>query len=768
MEFLHLAPRLSPHDACVFVADRFGMTVTASPLSSERDQAFWIRNSDNREFVLKIANRGESRDLVEDQQRLMTHLGDLDFVQQLVPDTDGSVLSSVEHDQHRYLAQLMTWLPGTPLGETRRHTQRLFADLGDKLGQMDAALTDFSAAALKRDLHWDLAHGAAQVDLFVERLVDPTTRQQVNQILELYHRRVSALLPELRRSVIHSDANDFNVICSNQGRLQERQQSISGIVDFGDAVHSFTICNLAIAIAYAVLDKGEPLEIAATMSQAYDTRHPLDDVEVEVLWPMILLRLAVSVCLAAAQTAERPDDPYLNVSQKPILNTLPALLATPHEFATATLRHATGRPPIHTAQAVMNYIEQTDVSLAPLMGEPMTTSNTFALDLSVWSELIEGDPGEPQTRILTKRLEEQLREHAARFAIGRYAEPRLLYTRDMFAGDGGLLGERRTLHVGLDIFAAAGHAVHTPLAGMVHSVRASPEEQDYGHVVIVAHSTPDGQGFWTLYGHLSSETLSTLSVGQSVAAGQRIAALGDVDENGGWPPHLHFQIITHLLGETDEFAGVGTARSHAIWRSLSPEPYRLAGVPLSIVDAISTSPEHSADIRRQRLGVDLADTYTTPVRAVRGWGAFIWDDDGRKYLDGFHGQALTGGRGFSGLLDDGMESVKRPRCESDKIGLHSELRTGLTSLVSLNKCLKAIHERPNEIILETVSSSDDEKEVARLIVDSLRERGLLLGLNQHPIAGVRIAPSTGWQPEHTSLLLESLREAADICASLGD
>ena len=95
---------------------------------------------------------------------------------------------------------------------------------------------------------------------------------------------------------------------------------------------------------------------------------------------------------------------------------------------------------------------------------------------------------------------------------------------------------------------------------------------DYGNTLILQHDA-GGVTFFTLYGHLAGTLPGLLSVGQEVAAGQLIAHLGDWHENGGWAPHVHFQIITDLLAQSGgNFFGVGQESLWDVWQSISPDP----------------------------------------------------------------------------------------------------------------------------------------------------------------------------------------------------
>src|ERR1019366_756434 len=120
-----------------------------------------------------------------------------------------------------------------------------------------------------------------------------------------------------------------NIVVSDAGDADVRGPHIVGLIDFGDMVHSFTVADLAIAIAYAVLDKPDPMAAAVTIAAGYHKASPLLDDEIAALFGLVLLRLSVSVCIAADQQRQRPDDAYLTVSQDAIRRTLPRLAAIP-------------------------------------------------------------------------------------------------------------------------------------------------------------------------------------------------------------------------------------------------------------------------------------------------------------------------------------------------------------------------------------------------------------------------------------------------------
>lgn len=310
MRLLENTPRFEVEAAAEIAAERFGIHATAEPLPSERDQNFLLTNNADEKFVLKIANALESRDFLEAQNAVLNHVATrLDFCQSLVPGVDGDEIATVKE---AYFARVVRYLPGVPLAEIHPHSSELLRDLGRKLGQLARALKDFDHPAVHRDFHWDLSNGNRVIEEYVSLIRDTKLREIVLRCgVDFDHR--------LRRSVIHGDANDYNVLVDPQ------RITISGLLDFGDMVYSYTVGDLAIAIAYIVLDKADPRAAANEVIKGYTSEFALLDEELEAVWPLALLRLAVSACMAAHQQRQQPENEYLRISQQAIEQNLPRI-----------------------------------------------------------------------------------------------------------------------------------------------------------------------------------------------------------------------------------------------------------------------------------------------------------------------------------------------------------------------------------------------------------------------------------------------------------
>jgi len=166
---------------------------------------------------------------------------------------------------------------------------------------------------------------------------------------------------------------------------------------------------------------------------------------------------------------------------------------------------------------------------------------------------------------------------------------------------------------------------------------------DYGPTIILRHDVDDGRlRFYTLFGHLSADSLHSLAEGMFVAQGTEIAHIGDSSVNGGWPPHLHFQLITDLLGRNGEFPGVALPAQRELWRSICPDPNLILGIPGISAENRGLANDKILRIRHEHIGRSLSISYRNPLKIVRGSMQYLYDEEGRAYLDAVNNVSHVG------------------------------------------------------------------------------------------------------------------------------
>lgn len=153
-------------------------------------------------------------------------------------------------------------------------------------------------------------------------------------------------------------------------------------------------------------------------------------------------------------------------------------------------------------------------------------------------------------------VQNELAASGARVALGRYDEDRVVYRHSPLFGEG---DDARRVHLGVDLFVPAGTPLAAPHEGVVHSVADNARLGDYGPTILLEHVL-EGVVFHTLYGHLSRASIQALAPGQRVDRGRVFAEVGSQEVNGGWPPHVHVQIIARIGTARGDFPGVATRR----------------------------------------------------------------------------------------------------------------------------------------------------------------------------------------------------------------
>lgn len=580
--------------------DVVGTDYSASDLPGERDLNIKITVGEDQ-MVLKVY-ADDDRQWLLLQDRALRHITapDLRIPQPLHPDivglSDGRVM------------RLVSWLDGAPWSAIEPSEAEAEA-LGALVARVDRRLADMQVGpedeeVLQRPFRWNMLQ-ALELRRSLSAVVDPDVRAACASAFDEFEHHALPILAGLKHQPIHNDANENNIIVHPDGL---------GLIDFGDLVLAPRVVGLATAIAYAIAPAPDPVRAAIPLIRGYHMQWPLSPLELEVLWPLVRMRLVMSVINAAEQIAADPDNAYLLISQDVVPRLLRTLTQASDYLALCRAREACGYDPSPRARDVRHHLRTAPARPVLDLG----AGRSAWIDWSVGSS----DPRDAQGVLAMMADLDVL--------AGHYAEDRDVYRGEAFEG------EERTVHLGLDLFQPAGSKVYAPYDGGVEVVEARPAAGDYGHVVILRHRTAAGTPFWTLYGHLGPSVVDDLQVGADVAAGALIGVIGEEDHNGAWPPHVHVQVLTDLCGMGGEVYGVAPRSQTTLWRSICPNPNLMVGIPPG--DGASDAHpglgrEGIASQRKVRLSRNLSLNFREPLHIVRGEGAYLFDADGRSYLD---------------------------------------------------------------------------------------------------------------------------------------
>jgi len=613
------------------LADAWGIDAQLQPLAGEFDLNLGATAADGRHFVLKVMRPGCDAAFVEllcaAHAHLHAHPRDGLLTAAIVPTREGAAWC-VRPDPggHDRILWLLTRLDGVEYARFRPHSLGLIEELGAVVARLDGALADFQHPAIARAFKWDLRE-AGWIGDQLHVIDDGARRHLVRNILDRYLVLRPALLAE-PVTVLHNDLNDWNILVARDAR---GYPFVGGIVDFGDLTLGPRIAEIAIAGAYVVLDHPTPERALAALVRGYHRHTSLTGAQLDLVWPLVLTRLAVSVTNSAQMRLERPDDPYVVVSEAPAWRFLERFARVPAPLVAARLRAACDLPPSDGAERVQRWLGEQRGSFAPVMGIDVATIPTGSLAIGSTSA-----PRDPTGMTDDEARTLGMAAGVGPTWVGSYGEPRAVYTAPAFRSGPGATADRRSVHIGVDVFLPAGTAVQAPFDGLVDTAEYREAPLDYGGMVVLRHETTEGDPFWTLYGHLARASVSSLFPGQRLLAGQRFAELGAPEENGGWDPHLHLQLAMTTAGMEHDWPGVADPDDLELWRAVCPNPAALLNLDDAAVAYRPIDVEALGNERRAHFASNLRLSYREPCLFVRGWKHYLYDEWGRVYLDAYN------------------------------------------------------------------------------------------------------------------------------------
>ena len=296
------------------------------------------------EFVLKVHNGTDSRadreSFLDAQNQVMLHLISAGIATtEPVASVNGRLMEFAElplkkqqqqqqqQQQQgeddgiigRHGVRLLRYVPGRLMCHVP-HTPALLTDLGDFLGRVSGALSDFAHPATHRAHLWDLSNLPA-LEAFLGSIEDMERRTLAESVLARFSKQVVPLLDQLPRAVCQNDANDHNLVVDNA-----TGERIAGLLDFGDMCHTARVFELGICVAYALLDKQDLTAVASNIIRGYTRACPLLKKEACLLHTLAAARLAQSAIMSAYSYAQDPGNEYLLVTALPGWTALKTLM----------------------------------------------------------------------------------------------------------------------------------------------------------------------------------------------------------------------------------------------------------------------------------------------------------------------------------------------------------------------------------------------------------------------------------------------------------
>ena len=617
----------------------FDLKVIAKKLPGEADFNFYLKREDGKSYTLKISRPDVKKEELDFQSSIMKHLVNKNFpyqIPELIPASDGALFKKIrdENNQERWI-RLQKWVAGRMVDEVNPRSPKLLEHWGKTAGHLALALKDFDHLSAHRFYKWNPSE-----TLFSKKqlpYIHGVEEQEIAQYYwNLFEKETLPKLATHRKSVNYNDAHGHNLLANKD----LKNPKIIGVIDFGDAIYTHTINELAIACAYACMGVPDPLTAAIPVIKGFHQVFPIEEKEVEILYSLIAARLMITVANAAWNKHKEPDNEYLLISEKPAWGLLRKWRKVSHSFAHYTFRAACGWQPCPKESVFHHWIKNQKELFAPILD--ITNKKTISIDLSVGSLDLGNNSNFENIKNFNRTITRFLEDNDGEIGYGGYGEVRPFYTTDSYQVEGNSGVQWRTVHLGMDFWTTAEVPVFAPLDGIVYSFENNEGDCNYGPTIILEHKISEQFTFYTLYGHLSLDSLKGLHKGKSIQKGQKIAAIGAPPINGNWPPHLHFQVILDMLEEEGDFPGVAFPDEKKVCLSICPDPLFFFPSWSAQANDEKKSAREILRIRHRNLGKSLSISYEHPLHIVRGYRQYLYDTSGRRYLDTVNNVAHVG------------------------------------------------------------------------------------------------------------------------------
>ncbi|HNP19228.1 MAG TPA: aminotransferase class III-fold pyridoxal phosphate-dependent enzyme [Fulvivirga sp.] len=320
------------------IQEQFGISALEIKKLEGYDNANYLITSDPSKYIFKTYKQNEELlAILEAENEALLHLHEEanSKFPKPIPFVNGDLIRTLDIDGQATVCRMLSFLEGEFLGD-KKPTPDLYKSFGIFLAQMDIRFQKFNNYVFKaRQWEWDIQYLQLNKK-YLDDITNPHDRSIVSYFFQQFEENVTAVLPSLRKQIIHNDANEWNVLVADG--------EVLGIIDFGDLAFAPLINELAVALTYACYDKEEPLAWATLIIKSYHDVLPLEEKEIKVLYYLIAARLCISVCNSANSKKVNPDNAYATVSEKYAWKMLHKWIAISPIGAENQFRKAIGLP----------------------------------------------------------------------------------------------------------------------------------------------------------------------------------------------------------------------------------------------------------------------------------------------------------------------------------------------------------------------------------------------------------------------------------------
>ena len=497
-----------------------------SHLNSERDTNFLLTINNNSKFVIKISNTNESKKFLEMQDYVISSLNKKSLIKKFIPiKKHKSIKTYLDINQHKCFVRILTYIDGKMYAKYK-NSNNLENSLGKTLGILSRSLQNLGHPSAYRHFEWN----PSEIDWIKKYiyLFDNKHKKIILNNLYDYDKFIKKNKNNLRFSLTHGDINNYNLVVSNQ--------NVVGLIDYGDMIYAPTINDLAICLAYALMNKKDLYTSLKNIILSYHKNFPITKHEIFSLITLVKCRLTITVTMSAKQKIKFPKNKYLTISEKDAWNLLYKLdKINPYIFI-YLIRDICNFKIVDHYDESINFLKYN--KFANIFDDNLENINKSIINLHSSSFFTKSNLNVKNN---TEKIKKFLNKNNSEIGIGLYCEKRNVYKGNNFIS---LFDTKikRNIHLGIDFFINSGTCIRAPLDGIVYILHNNSQKYDYGPTIVLKHQINPKIKFYTLYGHLSKKCLNKLSLGQKIKKGEIFSEIGNFSTNGNWPPHLHFQM----------------------------------------------------------------------------------------------------------------------------------------------------------------------------------------------------------------------------------
>ncbi|MFD1211630.1 phosphotransferase [Arthrobacter sp. GCM10027362] len=285
--------------------DLYDLDVTDTRvLGGEIDHNVRVTDAHGRRFLAKLTPASSPPEAVAWQESVLEHLAQrpisVEFPRML-PNRQGQVHCGVVVGGERYLLRLLNWIDGEMMATVEEHPPALLRRLGRVAAEITNALEGLVQPAGLGAHHWLVTRSQEAIEDSLDAVTDPECRRSVEIILGWF-RNAAAVFDRLPTATVHQDLNDFNVLVAASDSGEAR---LAGVVDFNDAVTTIRVAEPAVAGAYAMLRKADPVSAFCEVVAGYRELIQMTDEELEVVFPLAAARLCVNAATWTKRTSQQ-------------------------------------------------------------------------------------------------------------------------------------------------------------------------------------------------------------------------------------------------------------------------------------------------------------------------------------------------------------------------------------------------------------------------------------------------------------------------------